>query len=108
MAAAGVSLLTPLPYFTTPNFRGHLFANAGRSFSLLPGNSVPVVDLSLGASAVGQIKTALSQPSASVGFGVALRHSFVRLEANYCVPLARHPGELRNAGIQVGLGVNFL
>ncbi|KAJ9065438.1 hypothetical protein DSO57_1019618 [Entomophthora muscae] len=97
MAIGGASLLTPLPYFTTPCFRGHLFANAGRLLSLQQGS--PVAD---------QLKTGFSQPSVSVGFGLVFRHSIARLEANYCIPLARHPGERRCSGLQVGLGISFL
>ncbi|KAI0233343.1 hypothetical protein L0F63_003237 [Massospora cicadina] len=97
MAAAGASLLTPLPYFTTPNFRGHLFANAGRLTLLQPG-----------VSFINQVKDVFSQPSIAVGVGLVLRHSIARFELNYCIPLAAHKGDQKNPGLQLGLGINFL
>ncbi|KAJ2441375.1 hypothetical protein GGF42_007316 [Coemansia sp. RSA 2424] len=94
--AAGLSLLTPLPRVEA--LRGHLWANAGQCALLL--NS-PV-------ARPGELSRFLTSPSASIGFGLVYRHSTVRAELSWCIPIAATSSDRLNPGLQFGLGFQFL
>ncbi|KAJ1816567.1 hypothetical protein LPJ60_005255 [Coemansia sp. RSA 2675] len=94
--AAGLSLLTPLPRVEA--LRGHLWANAGQCALLL---NQPKTN-------PAEFMRFLSSPSASVGIGLVYRHSMVRAELSWCIPIAATPGDKLSAGLQFGLGFQFL
>ncbi|KAJ1948443.1 hypothetical protein FBU59_001593 [Linderina macrospora] len=96
--AAGVSLLTPLPFVETSALRGHVFANAGQC-ALLDGR---------GLQSKAQIKRFLVSPSTSVGVGLVYRHSIVRAELSLCVPLMATSTDRLSPRLQFGLGFQFL
>jgi outer membrane protein insertion porin family len=91
--AMGLSLYTPLPYFRTPAFRGHMFANAGIVRSIRSKD---------------QLIRALMSPSISVGWGLVYAHPMARLEFNFCVPLLASFSDKPRPGFQMGIGVGFL
>ncbi|KAJ2101077.1 hypothetical protein GGI16_003546 [Coemansia sp. S142-1] len=92
--AAGLSLLTPLPRVEA--LRGHLWANAGQCALLLNQRKA------------NEFMRFLSSPSASIGFGLVYRHSMVRAELSWCIPIAATSSDRLKAGLQFGLGFQFL
>ncbi|KAJ2801676.1 hypothetical protein H4S07_004871 [Coemansia furcata] len=90
--AVGLSLLTPLPHVDA--LRGHVWANAGQC-ALLGANA-------------GQLARFVTSPSAAVGVGLVYRHSMVRAEVSWCVPVAAAHGDRLRAGVQFGLEFQFL
>ncbi|KAJ2741026.1 hypothetical protein GGI20_005468 [Coemansia sp. BCRC 34301] len=91
--ATGVSLLTPLPRVDA--LRGHVWANAGQCALL--------------ANAPGdELMRFLVSPSAALGVGLVYRHSMVRAELSWCVPIAATPSDRLSPGLQFGLGFQFL
>lgn len=50
----------------------------------------------------------LREPAVSAGFGIMYKHSIVRAELNFGMPLAAHKGDGVRKGLQVGLGLHFL
>lgn len=50
----------------------------------------------------------LREPAVSAGFGIMYRHSIVRAELNFGMPIAAHKGDGVRKGLQVGLGLHFL
>lgn len=54
------------------------------------------------------IEALARQPSVTAGVGLMYRHSIVRVEANFGVPLAMHKHEGAIKGLQFGLGLSFL
>ncbi|KAJ2077565.1 hypothetical protein H4R24_005062 [Coemansia sp. RSA 988] len=101
--AAGLSLLTPLPYVRSTALKGHLWANAGQlalldSRGLLRPECIPTAE----------IKRFLTRPSVAVGLGLVYRHSMVRVELSCCMPLVAATTDRTKPGLQFGLGVQFL
>uniref|UniRef100_A0AAR5Q7D4 Bacterial surface antigen (D15) domain-containing protein n=1 Tax=Dendroctonus ponderosae TaxID=77166 RepID=A0AAR5Q7D4_DENPD len=102
--AAGFHLFTPLPFRPGQGgfgelFRTHLFLNTGN-----------VGDLCLGKASKGDIVEILkTNVRISYGLGIALRLGNVaRLEVNYCFPYKFDKADQTHAGVQFGIGVQFL
>ncbi|KAJ1962777.1 hypothetical protein GGI12_002442 [Dipsacomyces acuminosporus] len=111
--AAGVSLLTPLPFVRTDALRGHIWANAGQNAlldtrGLLRESRSSAGSLSPAAALGQELKRFLTSPSASVGVGLVYRHSIVRVELSCCLPLVAALSDRPKAGLQFGLGLQFL
>ncbi|KAJ2359358.1 hypothetical protein IWW50_000413 [Coemansia erecta] len=104
--AAGVSLLTPLPYVRTPALRGHVWANAGQ-LALLDDRGL-LRKTSRGSAPIDEIRRFLMRPSVAVGLGLVYRHSMVRVELSCGLPLVAALTDRPKAGLQFGLGVQFL
>ncbi|KAI8326150.1 hypothetical protein GQ54DRAFT_139399 [Martensiomyces pterosporus] len=106
--AAGVSLLTPLPFVRTDALRGHIWANAGQN-ALLDSRGLLNKARSSDPYSLGhEIKRFLTSPSASVGVGLVYRHSIVRVELSCCLPVVAAASDRPKAGLQFGLGFQFL
>ncbi|KAJ1667433.1 hypothetical protein EV178_001427 [Coemansia sp. RSA 1646] len=108
--AAGISLLTPLPFVKTDMLKGHVWANAGQ-LALLDSRGL----LRKGgqrdsghASARREIHRFLMSPSAAVGVGLVYNHSIVRAELSLCFPITATPTDRPKVGPQFGLGLVFL
>ena len=59
-------------------------------------------------SIYNQLKQEVCFPSISTGFGILVRFSGIRLEVNYCFPIALNHSDKFKHGIQFGLGMNFM
>ncbi|KAJ8916606.1 hypothetical protein NQ315_000251 [Exocentrus adspersus] len=100
--SAGLHLFTPLPFRPGRGgfgelFRTHFFVNAGNV-----GNFRMSKDSDL-------IETLKANMRLSYGLGVALRlGNMARLEVNYCFPYSFDKGDQTHAGVQFGIGVQFL
>ncbi|KAJ2781236.1 hypothetical protein H4R18_003000 [Coemansia javaensis] len=106
--AAGVSLLTPLPWVRTPALMGHVWANAGQ-LALLDGRGLLRAARTTHAGGPrAEIERFFMQPSVAVGVGLVYRHSLVRAELSCALPLAAAAGDRPKAGLQFGLGLRFL
>ncbi|KAJ1825730.1 hypothetical protein LPJ56_002535 [Coemansia sp. RSA 2599] len=103
--AAGVSLLTPLPYVKTDALKGHLWANAGQC-ALLDSRGLGKPGSSPGMT--GEVLRFLTSPSASVGLGLVYRHSLVRVELSCCLPIVATTTDRPKPGMNFGLGFQFL
>ncbi|KAJ2851027.1 hypothetical protein IWW36_001454 [Coemansia brasiliensis] len=103
--AAGISLLTPLPYIRTSALKGHVWANAGQ-LALLDDRGL-LRDRG-GSSAADEIYRFFMRPSAAVGVGLVYRHSMVRVELSCCLPMLATTTDRPKSGLQFGLGVQFL
>ncbi|KAJ2675970.1 hypothetical protein GGI25_003807 [Coemansia spiralis] len=97
--AAGVSLLTPLPFVTTDSLKGHVWANAGQ-LALLDARGL--------LRRSGEIHRFLMSPSAAVGVGIVYNHSVVRAEFSLCLPVIATATDRPKAGPQLGFGITFL
>ncbi|KAJ1730184.1 hypothetical protein LPJ61_003156 [Coemansia biformis] len=106
--AAGVSLLTPLPYVRTTALKGHLWANAGQLGLLDDRGLLREPKNGPGGGPPGEIRRFFMRPSVAVGFGLVYRHSIVRAELSCCLPLVAATSDRPKAGLQFGLGVQFL
>ncbi|KAL1917878.1 uncharacterized protein VTP21DRAFT_3712 [Calcarisporiella thermophila] len=97
--AAGASLLAPL-YGKLRDWplRLHLFANGGSLIQVKPGTPVKDSIASLYST----------PPSASFGFGLVYRHSVVRIELNFSLPLCITATDQVKKGVQLGLGLSFM
>ncbi|KAJ2315568.1 hypothetical protein IWW54_000199 [Coemansia sp. RSA 2705] len=104
--AAGVSLLTPLPYVKTPALKGHLWANAGQ-LALLDNRGL-LRKPARGSLPVDEIRRFFMRPSVAAGFGLVYQHSIVRVELSCCLPLVAATTDRPKPGLQFGLGVQFL
>ncbi|KAJ2797288.1 hypothetical protein H4R20_005237 [Coemansia guatemalensis] len=101
--AAGLSLLTPLPYIRSTALKGHLWANAGQ-LALLDSRGL----LRPECTPTAELKRFLTRPSVAVGLGLVYRHSMVRVELSCCIPLVAATTDRPKPGLQFGLGVQFL
>ncbi|KAJ2511800.1 hypothetical protein GGI11_004971 [Coemansia sp. RSA 2049] len=112
--AAGVSLLTPLPFVATPALRGHVWANAGQLALLDARGLLRNCTKSNGglasslAAAAPEVRRFLVSPSAAVGVGLVYNHPVVRAEVSLCLPIAATPTDRPKPGLQFGLGLAFL
>ena len=97
VAAAGMSLLTPIPYKPHWPLKGHVYVNGGS-----------LVGLDKARSLASNIGTLASQPACSAGVGLMFHHSLVRLELNAGVPLSASRTDASRKGIQFGVGLSFL
>ena len=96
----GLSVFTPLPWFKTPDFRGHMFVNGG----ILGTVRDPSV-----AGVTETVKRLGSWPSVSVGVGLVYRFpGAARVELNVALPVMARPGERHQRGWQFGIGAEFL
>ncbi|XP_072047783.1 sorting and assembly machinery component 50 homolog A-like [Amphiura filiformis] len=102
--AFGIHLYTPLPFRPGRGgfgdlFRTHFFINAGNLSNLnLAENNMQ--------DHFNQLRETLRW---SYGAGIVLRLGrFARFEINYCIPQTALATDSVNAGIQFGVGVNFL
>ncbi|KAI9199824.1 surface antigen-domain-containing protein [Polychytrium aggregatum] len=95
--AAGLSLLTPLPYLVDKPLRGHLFINGG--------NLIPVNTQKAAPETLAEL---FRYPSVSVGMGLAVRFSILRLEINWCLPVAATTTDNMKPGLQFGVGINYI
>ncbi|KAJ3030481.1 UNVERIFIED_CONTAM: hypothetical protein HDU68_008897 [Siphonaria sp. JEL0065] len=94
--SAGISVFTPLPFLANLPIKGHLFANAGNMIKF--DN-----DRDLNAAS----KKLFSAFSTSVGLGLAVRFSILRLEINYCLPISVTSTDSVKPGLQFGVGLHF-
>ncbi|KAI9343068.1 surface antigen-domain-containing protein [Zopfochytrium polystomum] len=94
--AGGVSLFTPLPYLVDAPIKGHLFANAGNLIQL--DQDDPITD---------SARRLFGTVSSSVGLGLAVRFSMLRLEVNYCLPVTVTATDAVKPGLQFGIGLHF-
>ncbi|KAI9480120.1 hypothetical protein LPJ78_003284 [Coemansia sp. RSA 989] len=101
--AAGISLLTPLPYIRTNALKGHIWANAGQ-LALLDDRGL----LRNRNSVADEVYRFFMRPSAAVGVGLVYRHSMVRVELSCCLPMLATTTDWPKPGLQFGLGVQFL
>ncbi|KAJ2395463.1 hypothetical protein GGI05_001570 [Coemansia sp. RSA 2603] len=99
--AAGLSLLTPLPFVSSDALKGHFWANAGQC-ALLDHRGLGRPGVS------GELARFLTSPSAAVGFGLVYRHSMVRVELSCCLPIVATPTDRPKPGMHFGLGFQFL
>ncbi|KAJ2775879.1 hypothetical protein IWQ57_000036 [Coemansia nantahalensis] len=109
--AVGASLLTPLPYVTTDALKGHLWANAGQLALLDDRGLLRTPRDSSGGRTRGladEIRRFFMQPSVAVGVGLVYRQSIVRVELSCGLPLVAATTDRPKAGLQFGLGVQFL
>ncbi|KAJ3192258.1 hypothetical protein HK101_006817 [Irineochytrium annulatum] len=94
--SGGVSLFTPLPYLVDQPLKGHIFANAGNLVPMQPGR----VD--------NTFRSLFNSFSSSVGMGIAVRFSILRLEINYCLPLTVTTTDAVKPGFNFAVGMAFL
>ncbi|KAI8621601.1 surface antigen-domain-containing protein [Chytriomyces sp. MP71] len=94
--SAGVSLFAPLPYLADKPIKFHFFGNAGNLIKLDDSRD-------LGAAA----HKLFSSVSSSVGLGLAVRFSILRLEINYCLPITVTRTDSVKPGLQFGVGLQF-
>ncbi|CAO3650484.1 unnamed protein product [Cunninghamella blakesleeana] len=92
--ALGASLISTIPGSAHLPIKLHAFANAG-NISQYENREKVLQDLT-------------KDCRVSVGAGIILHHQFARIEANFCVPLQKRPGDIVQEGIQFGFGINFL
>ncbi|KAJ2156691.1 hypothetical protein GGF46_005020 [Coemansia sp. RSA 552] len=104
--AAGISLLTPLPYVQTTALKGHVWANAGQ-LGLLDSRGL-LRKSKCGGTVTGEIQRFFMRPSVAAGFGLVYRHSMVRVELSCGLPLVAATTDRPKAGLQFGLGLQFL
>lgn len=64
--------------------------------------------MSLGVPLNKSVEQLVKESRTSTGFGLIFHHELARIEANFCVPLQFKTGDLAQAGLQFGLGLNFL
>ncbi|KAJ3343662.1 hypothetical protein HDU83_005573 [Entophlyctis luteolus] len=93
---ANISLFTPLPYLKDMPIKGHLFANAGNMIKFDDERNLK-----------SSTQRLLSHLSTSVGLGIAVRFSVLRLEINYCFPLRVSSTDNIKPGLQFGVGLHF-
>ncbi|KAJ2717224.1 hypothetical protein H4R19_000168 [Coemansia spiralis] len=109
--AVGASLLTPLPYVTTDALKGHLWANAGQLALLDDRGLLRAPKGSPDGHTRGpadEIRRFFMRPSMAVGIGLVYRQSIVRVELSCGLPLVAATTDRPKAGLQFGLGVQFL
>ncbi|TPX58696.1 hypothetical protein PhCBS80983_g02945 [Powellomyces hirtus] len=94
---AGLSLFTPLPYLVDKPMKGHFFVNSG---TLVPINT--------GDTVQQNAQRLIASPSVSAGLGLAVRFSILRLEMNYCLPLAAGMTDRIKPGFQFGIGISYM
>ncbi|KAJ9586575.1 hypothetical protein L9F63_028382, partial [Diploptera punctata] len=98
--AGGLHLFTPLPFNPGKGglgdyFRTHIFVNAG----------------SLNEVELGELKTSLLSRTTRLAYGIGLAvrlGQMARIELNYCIPAHYRKGDQTNAGVQFGIGFEFL
>ncbi|KAJ2232976.1 hypothetical protein IWW45_004550 [Coemansia sp. RSA 485] len=105
--AAGISLLTPLPYVKTDALKGHLWANAGQC-ALLDSRGLGKIAARPSGGINSEVLRFLTSPSASVGVGLVYRHSLVRVELSCCLPIVATTADRPKPGMNFGLGFQFL
>ena len=64
--------------------------------------------LSIAQSVESILKTSLSQPTVTAGFGLVYKLDPVRVEVNLGLPLVAAKGDGTRKGLQVGIGLDFL
>jgi outer membrane protein insertion porin family len=67
-----------------------------------------LTEANAGKTLAQNAKAMLAQPSVSVGLGLVYRFDWIRVEANFGVPLAAAASDGARKGFQVGMGVDFL
>ncbi|TDL19639.1 mitochondrial protein [Rickenella mellea] len=95
--AAGVSLISDIPWKPHWPLKTHVFVNAGRLDSMDRSKSF-----------VDNVRTCVSQPSISSGIGLLYRFDPVRVELNFGVPLVASKSDGHRRGFQLGIGLDFL
>ncbi|KAJ1567346.1 hypothetical protein HK405_006298 [Cladochytrium tenue] len=93
----GVSVFAPLPYLVDAPIKAHLFANAGNLIQL-DQESTRIVE---------SARRLFGTISSSVGLGLAVRFSMLRLEVNYCLPVTATTADAIKPGLQFGVGLHF-
>jgi outer membrane protein insertion porin family len=95
--AAGLSAVTPIPGMLGQPLKAHAFVNAGNLIKWKKGTSYQDTRDAM-----------LLNPRVSYGVGLIFHHPAARVEANFCFPVQFFGGDLEQAGVQFGFGVNFL
>lgn len=95
--AAGLSAVAPIPGMLDLPLKAHAFVNAGNLIKWKKGTSYEDTRDAM-----------LMNPRVSYGVGVIFHHPAARIEANFCFPVQFFGGDLEQAGVQFGFGVNFL
>lgn len=90
LAAAGLSVFSPIPRANSPNMKFHNFVNVGMLAPLSSRFNRSIL------------------PSVSVGSGLLYTHPSARFELNITVPIVAHSEELVHKGLQFGVGLEFL
>jgi len=93
----GLSLYAPLPKLADKPIKTHLFINAGSSILLNQKESLSE-----------NVNRLIQTPSISTGFGLAVKFSVLRVELNYCLPIAITKTDDVKKGLQFGVGLNFM
>jgi outer membrane protein insertion porin family len=63
---------------------------------------------SIDKSLAENITSLIAQPSIAAGVGLVYKFDWVRVEANFGVPLAAASSDGARKGFQVGMGIDFL
>jgi len=93
----GLSLYSPLPKLADKPIKTHMFVNAGSSILLNQKESLSE-----------NVNRLIRTPSISTGFGLAIKFSILRVELNYCLPVAITKTDDVKKGLQFGVGLNFM
>ncbi|KAJ3079407.1 sorting and assembly machinery component 50 [Quaeritorhiza haematococci] len=103
--AAGLSLLTPLPFLSREHpIRGHFFVNGGNLMAVNFASSTPAAQKFQDTA-----RALFATPSVSVGAGLAVRFAnILRLELNYCIPVSVVNTDRVKPGFQFGVGLTFM
>ncbi|KAJ3011763.1 hypothetical protein HKX48_006657 [Thoreauomyces humboldtii] len=122
--AAGLSLLTPLPYLADKPIKGHFFINGG-SLAPITTSTSSSTSSSSSSSSTSSTSTSscasttaslfeqnarrlASSPCVSAGLGLAVRFSILRLELNYCLPIVAGLTDRAKPGFQFGIGISYM
>ncbi|OUM59607.1 hypothetical protein PIROE2DRAFT_46898, partial [Piromyces sp. E2] len=95
--STGLSLYAPLPRLADKPIKTHMFVNAGSSILLNQKESLSE-----------NVNRLIRTPSISTGFGLAVKFSILRVELNYCLPVAITKTDDVKKGLQFGVGLNFM
>jgi len=93
----GLSLYAPLPKLADKPIKTHMFINAGSSILLNQKESLSE-----------NVNRLIQTPSISTGFGLAVKFSILRVELNYCLPIAVTKTDDFKKGLQFGVGLSFM
>jgi len=93
----GLSLYAPLPRLANKPIKTHMFINAGSSILLNQKESLSE-----------NVNRLIQTPSVSTGFGLAVKFNILRVELNYCLPIAVTKTDDVKKGLQFGVGLSFM
>lgn len=115
--AAGLSVISDLPFRPWWPVKSHLFINAGRleAFDRCTSNHITIYAyhsecllLFTARPNVDTILSTFSKPSIAAGVGLLYKLDPVRVELNFGVPLVASKSDGTRRGFQLGIGLEFL